>query len=210
MENAFTNKYPYTDFEQLNLSWVIEEINRVDKDLSNIKEECIAAALGAVQPEIDDMKTYVNNKVETLTNTVNDLSNQFDALKLDIDSRFDSYIAIIDGKIATLTAEIAAFKSYIDGQIVSVRAYTDTRIAENNNYIFNVIENDLLANLTVIDYFTGDLISVQNMFNKLAQLHITDSITYGEIFNRNKTYGQITALGITYGDILMHGNTLIV
>lgn len=207
---AFVNKYPYTDFENLNLDWVIETINRVDKDLAGIKEECIAAALDAVNPRIADMEAYVDGKVRDLTNTVNDLSNAFDAFKIDINHDFDDFVTAVEADIARLTLEIANFKSYIDAQIVSVNARTDNRIAQNNAYIFNVIENDLLANLTVIDYFTGDAISIQNMFNKLAQLHITDSITYGEIFARGKTYGDITALGITYGDILMHGNTLIV
>ena len=207
---AFVDKYPYTDFENLNLDWVIETINRVDKDLAGIKEECIAASLAAIQPKIDDMVDYVNDKVDELTSTVNNLEIAFDEFKRDMNADFADFEAAVNADIARLELEIANFKAYIDSKIVACNAYTDNRIAQNNSYIFNVIENDLLANLTVIDYFTGDAISVQNMFNKLAQLHITDSITYGEIFARGKTYGDITALGITYGDILMHGNTLIV
>ena len=156
------------------------------------------------------MVDYVNDKVDELTNTVNNLEIAFDEFKRDMNADFADFVSAVEADIARLELEIANFKTYIDSKIVACNAYTDNRIAQNNSYIFNVIENDLLANLTVIDYFTGDAISVQNMFNKLAQLHITDSITYGEIVNRNKTYGDITALGITYGDILMHGNTLIV
>lgn len=207
---SFTSKYPYTDFENLNLDWVIETINRVDKDLAGIKEECIAASLNAIQPKIDDMETYVNNKVNELTTTVNNLGIAFNQFKIDINHDFDNLVTAVEADIARLELEISNFKTYIDAKAVAANAYTDNRISQNNAYIFNVIENDLLANLTVIDYFTGDPISVQNMFNKLAQLHITDSITYGEIFARGKTYGDITALGITYSDILMHGNTLIV
>lgn len=207
---GFVNKYPYTDMENLNLDWVIETINKVDKDLADIKEQCIEASLNAVRPELEATKQYVDAKVVELTNTVNNISNAFDAFKIEMNGRFTAFTTLIDNKIAAQQAQIDGFKNYIDSSIVSVNARTDARIAENNNYIFNVIEHDLLANLTIIDYFTGDQISVQNMLNKLAQLHITDSITYGEIFNRNKTYGDIAALGITYGDILMHGNTLIV
>lgn len=206
----FTSKYPYTDMENLNLDWVIQTINKVDTDLSGIREDCERIAREAAQEVADALILQVDQKISDLTGVVNNLVNDYTAFKRDVNDEMTAYITVIDGKIADMIAQIAGFKTYIDTKVQASDNLTDIKIARNNAYIFDVITHELVPQLTVRDYFSGDLVSIQDMFNTLAQLHVTDGIDYDTLTLRNKTYAEVAALNITYEDLLMHGNSLIV
>ena len=210
MSGYFNNKYPYTDFEQLNLSWVIETINKVDTDLSGIREECAAIARAEAQSVADALIITVDQKINALTNVVNGLVADYNLYKQQLNGEMSAFEHAVDLKILDMQAQITAFKTYIDAKVQASDNLTDIKIAHNNAYIFDVITHELVPQLTVRNYFDGTLVSIQSMFDTLAQLHITDGIDYATLTSRNKTYAEIAALNITYEDLLMHGNTLIV
>ena len=210
MSGYFNNKYPYTDFEQLNLSWVIETINKVDTDLSGIREECAAIAKAEAQSVADALIIQVDQKIGALTNVVNGLVNDYTAYKQTLDQEMAGFEHEIDLKISDMVAQIAGFRTYIDTKVQASDNLTDIKIAHNNAHIFDVITHELVPQLTVRNYFDGTLVSIQSMFDTLAQLHITDGIDYDTLTARNKTYAEIAALNITYENLLMHGNSLIV
>ena len=82
-------------------------------------------------------------------------------------------------------------------------------IQQNNEYLLSEMET-YLNQIKVINYFTGELVTIQDMFNYLASLHLTDSIDYDEMALRAKTYSQLALLNITYTNLALHGNTLYV
>lgn len=206
----FISKYPYTDMENLNLDWVIETINKVDQDLSGIREECAAIAKAEAQSVADALIIQVDQKIGALTNVVNGLVADYTLYKQTLDGEMSAFEHTVDLKIADMQAQITAFKTYIDTKVQASDNLTDIKIAHNNSYIFDVITHELVPQLTVRNYFDGTLVSIQDMFNTLAQLHITDGIDYATLASRNKTYAEIAALNITYEDLLMHGNSLVV
>ena len=198
MDNLFTNKYPYTDLEQLNLSWVIETINKVDTDLSDIREECEQIARDTAQAVADNLILVVDQKILALTGIVTALQNAFNGLNHDVDV-----------KLADMQNQINGFKTYIDTKVQASDNLTDVKIARNNTYIFDVITHELVPQLSVRNFFTGDMVSIQTMFDTLASLHVTDGLSYQELTNKNKSYAEITAYGFSYEDLLLHGNSLI-
>lgn len=198
MDNLFTNKYPYTDLEQLNLSWVIETINKVDTDLSDIREQCEQIARETAQDVADQLIVTVDQKILALTGIVDALQSSFNGLNHEVDE-----------KLLDMQNQINGFKTYIDGQIQASNNLTDVKIAHNNAYIFDVITNELVPELHVRNFFTGTDVSIQQMFDILASLHVTDGLSYQELTNKNKSYAEITAYGFSYEDLLLHGNSLI-
>ena len=198
MDNLFTNKYPYTDLEQLNLTWVIETINKVDTDLSDIKEQCEQIAKETAQDVADQLIIVVNQKILALTGVVDALQNAFNGLSNEVDA-----------KLLAMQNQINGFKTYIDAQIQASNNLTDIKIAHNNAYIFDVITNELVPQLKVRNFFTGTYVSIQQMFDTLASLHVTDGLSYQELTNKNKSYADITAYGFSYEDLLLHGDSLI-
>ena len=195
---AFFNKYPYTDMENLNLDWVIKTINQVDTDLSGIREDCERIAREAAQDVADQLIIQVDEKIRQLDAIVDGLERDFKDFKDEINSEFAGYVAVIDHAIADLKNQINSFVALID-----------SKIAINNAYIFDEITNHLVPNLKVRDFFTGLDISIQDMFNKLASLHVTDGLSYSELTGKNISYAALTALNFSYEDLLIHGNSLI-
>ena len=185
------NKYPYTDLHELNLDWILSQIKELEARIDGIKEEIL-----------EEANAYTDEKVLAV-------SDDLDAFKTIINNRVDLLDAEVTARLDILDGEVADLYQYIDNQIVISNARTDQAIINAKEDIYEHMSEEL-RKIKVINYFTGDLISVQDMFNYLATLHATDGITYDQINMRNKTYASLAALNLTYTDIVMHGNTLIV
>lgn len=55
-----TNKYPYTDFHELNLEWVIETLKALDIKCDDL-EEYFKTTTDNMQAQIDYLTNWVNN-----------------------------------------------------------------------------------------------------------------------------------------------------
>lgn len=194
---GFWNKYPYTDFHELNLDWILNEMQEIEHRVDALHDE-LKAELTA------ELKAYVDSEIASLTDKVAELSLQFTALDnhvSEIDIAFNDFKTYVNG-------EIAGFRQYIDDQITATNLRTDLMIASNNQFLIETMA-ERLRTMTVLNFFNGEYVTVQEMFNTLAKLHLNDAIAYNVITSRGYTYGSIEALNLTYGDIVNHGNTLL-
>lgn len=191
----FFNKYPYTDFHELNLDWLLDRMRKLEDELNEA---------------LDTLSTEIYNKVMTdIEPMFEDLSNEFAILQTnfegledrqsDLEAEFVSLSASVDTKLQTL-------KVYVDAQVVAAKDYTNTAIEQNNSYLLDVMQT-YLAQVKVINYFTGELVSVQAMFDYLAGLHTTDSIDYDTMALRAKTYTELAGFNKTYTELAMSANT---
>ena len=203
------NEYPYTDMHELNLDWCIAKIKELDKRVDDITEDIavivyeeavkyIDEHLADVIAEFNQLKIDVEEEIRQVEEDFDGLNQQF----IDLAGDFDALAASVEYKINQL-------KIYIDGQIAGVNLRTDAAIAANNNYILGQLEQ-FLSQIKVLNFFTGEYVSIQDMFDYLAMLHVSDGLDYADLASRNKTYTELAAYNMSYTDLVLHGNSIIV
>lgn len=194
----FYNEYPYTDIHELNLDWILGKMRELEELVANIKEDILAEA-----------NAYTDAKALILQGNIDALANNVEAFKIQINDKVDTLNAETVARLNKLDQDVIDLYTYVDNQIIIANARTDQAILNAKEDIYEHMAEEL-GKIKVINYFTGDLIGVQDMFNYLASLHATDGITYNQINGRGKTYAELAGLNASYTDIVMHGNTIIV
>ena len=195
---AWYNKYPYTDFHELNLDWILGEMKRLQGELDRILQEAITQAVA-------QSKEYTDSKLASIESAFAQLQKNFNELSASV----TDLSGIVAAFTTNFTAELNALKAYVDDQLEVDRLQMTLLIQQNNEYLLREMEN-YLAQIKVINYFTGEQVTIQDMFNYLAGLHLNDAIDYDTMASRAKTYTEFANMNMTYTNLAMHGNTLYV
>lgn len=195
--SRFTNSYPYTDFHELNLDWVIEKIKEYETAIDGLKEEVMELT-----------KEYVDEQLSTYQQQINDLETELRGLVSDVEDDFDALQSSVNISLGQMDDKIADLRLELENAIVAINARTDLAIEQNNEYLLSHMETEL-ANVKVTNALTGTQMTLQNMFNYLCTLHMTDAIDYTTLASRNNTYTQLAGYYMTYTQLALQGNSII-
>jgi hypothetical protein len=196
------NRYPYTDLHELNLDFILAQMKDLQSKIDGLLQEAIDQATA-------NAKAYLDSQIDDIMRQFNELQTSVNNLRSDYTRDFTELTRIVNAFVTNFTAEMNALKKYVDDALTAQALQMQLLISQNNEYLLAEMET-YLAQIKVINYFTGEKISIQDMFNYLAQLHLNDSIDYNTMAYRAKTYSQLAALNINYTNLAMHGNTLYV
>lgn len=199
---TFFNKYPYTDLHELNLDWIINEMKQLQEAMDGLLQE-------AIDQSTSNAEAYIDSKLGDLYTAFNNLQNSFNTLRNDVTADMTALNNTVNAFTTNYSAQLSALRQYIDDSLSAQALQTQLLISQNNAYLLSEMET-YLAQIKVINYFTGEKVTIQDMFNYLAELHLNDSIDYDTMALRAKTYTQLAALNINYTNLAMHGNTLYV
>ena len=170
------------------LEEVIQEVNDIDQD--------------AIEQALNDMRAEIL-KFE------GQVQEQYNAL----DAKFQEQYEELNNSVIDLADSVASSVEELDVKIhnlgESLKDVMDLKIEENNEYIFESIASEIIG-IKVLNYFTGEKVTVQEMFDYLAQLHAMNGITVTELITRQKTVNELIALNFTYEQLAKNGKNIIV
>ena len=192
---GFFNKYPYTDFHELNADWLLKEMQKLDKRLDEALQTLSTQIYNQVMTDIEPQLNSLRSEMTLIENSFTSLRGEFAAL----DQEFDDFKTYVDNSIL-------AMQHYVDDSVANANEYTNNQIEQNNVYLLDQMQT-YLSQIKVINFFTGELVSIQDMFDYLASLHTSDSIDYDTMAIRAKTYTELAAFNKAYTDLVMSGNT---
>ena len=197
----FDNKYPYLDFHELNLDWVIAKITEFDKKLDNYEDTVLEKA-----------KEYTDSAIQesysSLVSEFNTFKNEVTTLISGLDSRYDEFVNTVNDRMAITDANVLAISRKVDLVLAEANAYTNQAIINNNDYIIDQTTK-ALETVTVLNYFTGARTSIQDMFDYLAQFHLQNAISVDTLVARSKTVNALISYNMTMTQLATNGATII-
>ena len=197
----FDNKYPYLDFHELNLDWVIAKITEFDKKLDNYEDTVLEKA-----------KEYTDSAIQesysSLVSEFNTFKNDVTTLISGLDSRYDEFVNTVNDRMAITDANVLAISRKVDLVLAEANAYTNQAIINNNDYIIDQTTK-ALETVTVLNYFTGARTSIQDMFDYLAQFHLQNAISVDTLVARAKTVNALISYNMTMTQLATNGATII-
>ena len=206
--NVFTHDYPYTDYHELNLSWVIRKIQEMNVKLDTLEARVLEQALQATKEYVDERMLEIISDFNALSDEVDELRRYFDLQVETLQNNYNAFANSVQNQIVLLSNRIADFDQTIKNDIIGVNALTDLKIQQNNEYILDEVAKGVV-NVKVINFFTGERVTVQDMFDYLCGLHATDTPTVQEMIDANKTVQELININHTVGDWVMYGKQYI-
>ena len=197
---GFTNDFPYTDFHEINLDWILNKIKEFQERIDNFEDDVLKKANEYTDSEILKLSQKISTEFIAFTKEITEkIAN--------IDSKYNQFVTYVNNRIALMENELVKMNDYIKTILKQANEYTRQAIINNNAYIISETEK-ALSSVRVINYFTGKRISIQEMFDYLCQFHIENAINYTVMASREKTYIEFNNLSMTYTDLALNGGAL--
>lgn len=164
-------------------------INEMGKRLDDYGEQVLAASKAYTDGEIAKSVKQYNQALQQLTNDYNEFADNVTGALRGFQNQMDSNFQRQDNEIA------------------GGRAYTDTKISQNNEWLLEQISQQLIS-VTVLNPFTGERESIQDMIDYLSSLHMTDAITITGIDTAQRTVNKVISYNATCTQLVNNGKNI--
>lgn len=161
---GFINQFPYSDFHELNLDWIIKKTKNLSSQMDYIQEEFSKIVILTVD--------QINAMIEAAIASNNiEIYNSLAELKAQITMEYQSYVQ----------NQIANLKLYVDTQDVFynglAQSYADHAVVLANEYT----DNKLLDYTMMVSPVTGEYEDVRDVVNEIVlYFHSENTLTAGE------------------------------
>lgn len=220
---GFFNKYPYTDFHELNLDFLLTSYQSI---IDKVNETIAWANNHQIEyEEAIERLTAVENEIYTFEAQITAAFDKLETdLKAEMEKALSDTIAEVDATITQLRQDVAfaiasfenrflALETQIKNELAETKAQVARAIIElqqvlaaNNQFIFEYVENrlqkfidDLPEILTVQVYnpYRGEVTDIQVAINDLYSIACIWGLTAAQYDSLGLTASEYDALEIT-------------
>ena len=202
-------QFPYSNFHELNLDWILAKIKELDKKVDSIEDRIL-----------NEANAYTDKQIAVLRREFNELENEFIVFKSDVNAQFAAYTAeqdkafadyqkLVNSQIVLLEQEIRDAKAELKTMLGQANAYTDASIAMLSLQLPDIITENI-KNAKVYNLLTSKYVTIQAMFDFLCMFHAPDALTCGEIRDRNNTCTQIYTYNKTCQEFITDAKNFVV
>lgn len=164
-------------------------IHEMSKRLDDYGEQVLAASKAYTDGEIAKSVKQYNQALQQLTNDYNEFADN------------------VTGALRGFQNQMDTNFQRQDNEIAGGRAYTDTKISQNNEWLLEQISQQLIS-VTVLNPFTGERESIQDMIDYLSSLHMTDAITITGIDTAQRTVNKVISYNATCTQLVNNGKNI--
>lgn len=182
----------------------------VVKEAKAYTDKAISDALADVDKRLVEVTEIVNDAEKRMTDLVEGTVKQFNQLIDDLQQQYFTFTQYVNTEIRRLDTGISDVNQKLVTSIDGVNNRTDIMIQQNNEWLVEEVAGNLPKQLTVYNILEGDKVSLQEMFDYLCNLHITDGIDIDTLVGRALTVNRVIAINRTVRDCVLYGNTILV
>lgn len=195
------------------LNEVIDFVNGITDDVLDeakaYTDSKIAETFADVDAKLLEIERLIGEQKDYFDDLVDDTVRTFNGLVDDLQSQYFTFTQYVNSEIRRIDTAITNTNTRLDESITAVNERTDLMIQLNNEWLIEEIAGNLPNQLRVYNILEGDRVTIQDMFNYLCNLHITDGIDVDELVLRALTVNRIVTINRTVRDVVMYGNSIL-
>lgn len=218
-QNWLNNHYPYTDFHEANLDFLLETyqqiVNEINQILAWVNQHEIdyneaIRRLTAVENEIDTFEAQITKAFDDLAA---EQEAKFEEQTAKLDASIEAFRREMNAAMAQFRADIEALKRSVEVEIIKLKNDINTAIINlnnqllaNNEYIYEYVENRLdefiesfpeLINLPVYNPVRGTITNIQEAINDLYEVACVNGLTAFQYDSLGLTAQEYDSKGLT-------------
>lgn len=182
-------EYPYTNFHDMNMDWILKTLNSVSEDITALNEW--KAAREERDQWLDDSIEDLNNKYEALValyNTfVDEVNTRFDELSAEITAQVNALEASVNARVTALevqiNAQLAALEAELRSEVAAFKQEVNALLTVYNSRIINIeeglvrVENMIPNMMNIIDPYTGQENTIVNVIYEIVNRTKVNALT---------------------------------
>ena len=205
--SGFNNKYPYTDFHELNLDWLLETYQEIVDHVNELltwktthtaEYNQAMQRLIAVENEIDtfeqrieaEFAQLVASQQEAFDNLVAQTNIELEALKREMRAEMQSMMNEFELLKSELHQEMINIKFFLERELINIR----NSVTANNDYIMNYVE-------TTLQDFMDHFVHVFTVYNPVQGKRTGLQQAINDLYDFARYYAltafQYDSLGLT-------------